>query len=104
MTVYTIKNLDNRFTLHRKAGFETMIEWPLCEREYGVNTLYYNFCKFEDTVRKTLGEEKRYFQYANPRGTWTSDSFRMRDGRWIPVWRFRIFFKEHKHLTLVLMK
>jgi hypothetical protein len=99
MTAYTIKKLDNRFTLHRVAGFQTMIEWPLCERLYSVDSLYQSYNKFESTVRKTLGSDKHYYKYANPNGTWHSDCLRMSDGRW----RHRIFFKEHKHLTLVLM-
>lgn len=97
--MYTVKTLDNRFTLHRTAGFQTMVEWPLCERLYRKDSVYYNYSRFESAVSKTLGGDKHYYRYANPDGVWTSDSLRIRDGRW----RHRIFFKEHKHLTLLLM-
>lgn len=99
MTLYTVKTLDNRFTLKRKAGFDTMIEWPLCERNYSEQSLYWKYTKFENSVRKTFGADKHYYQYANPSGIWVSCSQRMSDGRW----RFRIFFKESKYVTLLLM-
>lgn len=97
---YTVKKLDRRFKLHREAGFEYMLEWPLCDYDFNRDSVYYNYRQTVKLVEERLG--LKYYTYAQPDGRWTETQDRIQTSKWgDSKVRHRIFVRDAKHLTLV---
>lgn len=96
---YTVKKLDRRFRLHREAGFEYMLEWPMCDYNHSQNSVYSDYIRTARLVEQRLGF--RYYKLINPDGRWTETQERV-GARWIEYkFRYRIYVRTAKHLTLV---
>lgn len=96
---YTVKKLDRRFSLNREAGFELMLEWPVCARDYH-DSVHADYLRTVKSIEQQLG--MRYYKHFNPQGRWTETEQRV-----INPWHSRqeiqhkIFLRHAKHLTWI---
>ena len=93
---YTVKKLDRRFSLNREAGFELMLEWPVCDYSFHKDSVYADYLRTVKSVEQRLG--MRYYKHCNPQGRWavSSTSWPSRQGI-----QHRIFLRQAKHLTWI---
>lgn len=97
---YTVKKLDRRFSLNREAGFELMLEWPVCDRSFHKDGVYADYLRTVKSIEQQLG--MRYYKHSNPQGRWTETEQRV-----INSWpsrqeiQHRIFLRHAKHLTWI---
>lgn len=97
---YTVKKLDRRFKLHREAGFEFMLEWPLCDYDFKRDSVYYDYRQTARLVEERLG--RKYYKHVQTDGRWTETEERIKTSVWgDSKTRHRIFIRSAKHLTLV---
>jgi len=96
---YTVKKLDQRFRLHREAGFEYMLEWSTCYYNHRQNSVYSDYKRTARLAEQLLGLQ--YYKLINPDGRWTETQERVVGVGWDYKFQYRIYLRTAKHLTLV---
>jgi len=101
MSQYSTVRLDRRYTMHR-AGFELMLiwSWPASSNRFSIDHPWQEQRRYEQAAQRTLGAA--YYQYANPRGTWSSQYRRRTSKNSIQeTVEERLFLRSERHLTLL---
>jgi hypothetical protein len=101
MSQYRLIQLDRRFRMH-SAGFELALEWswPASSNRFSIDHPWQEQRRYEHAAQRALGTA--YYQYANPRGAWSSQYRRHTPKNSIQeTVEERLFIRSERHLMLV---